>query len=95
MLRYRIAPQAIEDMREIWAYIAHDNPTAADKMLDSFDDAFEMLRSLPDSGRIRDELLPGIRSYPVGNYLIFYRHWPDWLEIYRIIHGNKDLDNEF
>ena len=95
MLRYRIAPQAIDDMRDIWCYIAQDNPTAADKMLDSFDDAFEMLRSLPDSGRIRDELLPGVRSYPVGNYLIFYRHWPDWLEIYRIIHGNKDLDTEF
>ena len=92
MLQYRIAPQAINDMSEIWVYIAHDNPVAADKMLDSFDDAFEMLRSLPDAGRIRDELSAGLRSYPVGNYLIFYRHWPDWLEIYRIIHGNKDLN---
>lgn len=40
----------------------------------------------------RDDLLPGVRAWAVGDYLIFYRIEPDAVEILRILHGARDLD---
>ncbi len=43
-------------------------------------------------GRARDDLRAGLRSYPVGRYLIIYRaNGPDVL-ILHIIHASRDLD---
>lgn len=43
-------------------------------------------------GRLRQELRPGLRSFPVGNYLILYYPIPEGIAILRIIHGARDLE---
>jgi toxin ParE1/3/4 len=42
-------------------------------------------------GAVRDELIPNLRSFPVGNYLIFYKPLPDGIEVLRVLHGARDL----
>jgi toxin ParE1/3/4 len=42
-------------------------------------------------GRQRDELRPGYRSFPVGQYLILYRVTDESVEIMHILHGKRDL----
>ncbi len=32
MTRYRFTPQALNDLFDIWSYIAQDNPEAADRV---------------------------------------------------------------
>lgn len=36
-------------------------------------------------------LLPGVRAWAVGDYVIFYRVDPDAVQILRILHGARDL----
>jgi toxin ParE1/3/4 len=42
-----------------------------------------------------DELLPGLRSFPVGRYLIFHRVDEDRVEIVRVLSAYRDLDSLF
>ncbi|MBU0674251.1 MAG: type II toxin-antitoxin system RelE/ParE family toxin [Proteobacteria bacterium] len=51
--------------------------------------------SSPEIGRLRDELLPGIRSFPVKRYIIFYRVTTNAIEVIRILSGYRDFDSVF
>jgi toxin ParE1/3/4 len=46
-------------------------------------------------GRIRSDLLPNLRSFPVGNYVIFYFPADDGIEVIRILHGARDIQQLF
>jgi toxin ParE1/3/4 len=35
--------------------------------------------------------VPGVRSFPVGNYLIFYRETGQGVEIIRVLHGATNV----
>ncbi|PYR67362.1 MAG: hypothetical protein DMF88_13040 [Acidobacteria bacterium] len=39
--------------------------------------------------------LPGIRSFPVGSYLVLYRIDGDDVVVQRIVRGSRDLDALF
>jgi toxin ParE1/3/4 len=46
----------------------------ADRLIDSITDRFFLLATHPYLGRNRDEdLRPGLRSFPSGEYVIIYR----------------------
>jgi plasmid stabilization system protein ParE len=47
MARVVRASPAKADAKEIWAYIAQDNPDAADRLLDRFDKLFRLLETKP------------------------------------------------
>lgn len=95
MSTYRIARPAQRDIQAIDDYISADSPDAADRLLESFRSAFELLATYPAAGRLRDELRPGVRSFPAGNYVIFYRLAGDMIEILRVLHGSRDIDAAF
>ena len=90
-----ISEQAIHDLEDIWLYIANDSPQAADKFLDSVFEQCQLFYSSPEMGRVREELLPGIRSFPIKRYVIFYRVIPGRVEIVRILSGYRDLESLF
>jgi toxin ParE1/3/4 len=46
-------------------------------------------------GRAREELLPGIRSFPFERYVVFYRVVKKTVEIVRLLHGARDIENIF
>jgi toxin ParE1/3/4 len=50
-----------------------------------------MLLENPLAGRERRELRAGLRSFPVGNFVIFYVPLPDGIEIIRVMHGRQDI----
>lgn len=54
-----------------------------------------MLARNPGSGRHREELAPGIQSFPFGRYIIFYHVFPGAIEIVRVLHGARDIDSLF
>jgi toxin ParE1/3/4 len=72
MLKILKRPEAENDLDEIWWYIAQDSPDCADKILDEIGEASRKLAQFANMGRNRDELHPGLKSFPVGMYLIFY-----------------------
>ena len=95
MAKILLKPQAETDLIEIWVYIAQDNPTAADQLLNTIDDKCLTLAESPLIGKARDELVPGVRSFPVGNYVLFYQLTEDGIEIIRVLHGARDIETLF
>jgi toxin ParE1/3/4 len=51
-----------------------------------------MLVQNPLAGRERPELRHGLRSFPVGSYVIFYVPLPDGIEVIRVVNGRQDID---
>ncbi len=95
MLRILKRPEAENDIEEIWLYIAQDNPDNADNLLDEIEETSLKLARFTSMGRNRDELYPGLKSFPVGKYIIFYLPVSGGLEIVRILHGMRDIDTFF
>jgi toxin ParE1/3/4 len=91
MAAIRRSALAEEDYRAIWRYIAADNPDAADRLLRRIDGKLELYARNPRMGTARDKLMPGLRSFPVGAYLAFYRITAEGIELVRLLHGARDL----
>jgi toxin ParE1/3/4 len=49
----------------------------------------------PLVGRPRAALGEGLRSFPVGNYLIFCTPAADGIDVARVIYGGRDLPGVF
>ena len=88
-------PRARDDLAEIWDYIADDSIKQADAFIDRIDSAFHLLAGQPMMGRERDELVPGLRSFPIGRYVIFYEPLPDGIAVVRVLHSARDIDAQF
>lgn len=95
MAKYSITSEAENDIEEILLYIVGGNLEAAILFNDRLEDIFNMLTDHPDAGRERPELSTGLRSFPLGNYLVFYRIWARNVAIVRVIHGARDLNEIF
>lgn len=95
MSRYYLSDQAREDLEEIWLYIAGNSVQAADGFVDEVISRFPTLAEQPGIGRQREELSPLLRSFPVSNYLIFYRPRSDGIDIVRVLSGFRDLPDFF
>ncbi|MBR7621491.1 type II toxin-antitoxin system RelE/ParE family toxin [Phenylobacterium sp. 20VBR1] len=85
--------RAEADLVDIWIYIAADSPAAAERVILKLEAAEGRLAEFPEMAPLREDLLPGVRAWAVGDYLIFYRVEPDAVEILRILHGARDLDD--
>jgi toxin ParE1/3/4 len=53
------------------------------------------LAGFPKMGVSREELRTDLRSQPVGNCLIFYFPLEDGIDIVRVLHGSRDIENLF
>jgi toxin ParE1/3/4 len=86
---------ARNDLDDIANYIRQDNPFRAQSFIEEIVAKFRIIAERPLSFPARDDLAKGIRSALHGNYLILFEAGDDVLEIVRIIHGTRDLDNLF
>jgi toxin ParE1/3/4 len=93
--KLRIAPAASADLIETWSYIADDSVANADAFIDKLYEALQSLARQPGLGRHREELAPGIQSFPFGRYIVFYRSVAGAIEIVRVLHGARDIENIF
>ena len=95
MPRVTRRPLAEADVLEIWDYIADDGIAAADRWVDRLDKQFRVLAMQPMMGRARDELAPGVRSFPFGRYVVFYLPLDGGIDVVRVLHGARDIDAAF
>jgi toxin ParE1/3/4 len=93
-MSHRVAPEAEADLDDTWCYIARKSGSLeiADRFTEFLSDRFYLLANHPYIGRRRDhELRPGLRSFPVRDYIILYRIEEDDVLILRILHGSRDI----
>src|SRR4051794_38870792 len=95
MARVIRSDEADSDIYSIANHIAADNLEAALRWLDTIDEKLARLAEFPGLGPARDELAPGLRSFPVGNYIIAYRRINDGIEVVRVLHGARELRRIF
>ena len=72
------------------------NVEAADRHVERLFEKCESLSHHPMMGRSREDLLQDARSFPMGNYVIFYlpRREGDGVTILRVLEGYRDINPE-
>lgn len=95
MMAYQFTQLAIDDIFEIWSYIARDNPEAADAVENAIYHACDFISRTPLAGRVRTDLthLP-LRFWfiqPYSNYVIVYDPAAKPLQIIRVLHGARNI----
>jgi toxin ParE1/3/4 len=96
MTRVRFTPQAKTDLLAINRFIALDNPDAARRLIAAIRQQCQTLAKFPDMGRLWEELKPPLRSFPVGNYLIFYRPGSGGgIEVIAVVSGYQEIEALF
>ena len=87
---HSLALEAEADLDDIWLYIATESGSieTADRLVESITRRFFLLAMQPHMGRRRDDdLRPGVRTFPVGEYAIAYRLDGDDVRILRVLRG--------
>ena len=51
-----------------------------------------MLSEHRHAGRARPELGEEVRSFPIGNYVVFYKPLAAGIELVRVLSGYRDID---
>lgn len=92
-MRVMITPRAQTDLEKIGDYIAEENPdraiSFARELIDRCLSLSENLERLPIVERLSDT---GMRKLTYGNYLIFYRVYPDRVAVARVLHATSDYE---
>ena len=86
-------PRALLDFAEIWSYIAEHSVTRADTFAGRIDRTLRLVARQPNVGRARPELYPGLRSFVIGKYVLFYLPLPKGVEVIRLLHGARDIES--
>ena len=89
-MKLKFTRQSKQDLDDIWDYIAQDNRDAADGFIDSLYKKCALFVERPEIGRERPEIRTGVRSFPVGNYLVFYHLQEGTVTIDRFLSGYRD-----
>jgi toxin ParE1/3/4 len=95
MSSYHFSSAANSDLEKIVLYLFDLNPSAANHFLTSLEETCVLLAEHPLIGRPRPEFGEDLRSFALGNYLIFYVPGADQINIARIIYGGRDLPGVF
>jgi len=88
-------PASLQDFDNIWDYIGGDSEKRAAAFIRKIEKALALLAENPEMGRTRNDLETNLRSFPVGNYVIFYEVIVGGIEVLRVLHGARDIPDIF
>ena len=88
----KLTDQAKDDLLGIWYRIGSNrDERTADRFTAKILAKCQSHALFPHSGRLRAELSPDLRSFPVAPYVVFYRPVKDTILVVRILHGHRDI----
>jgi plasmid stabilization system protein ParE len=92
---YQLTPRALNDLDEIWNYIAEDNEVAATRVESAIFFACASLARNPHLGSKRNEITSrSVRFWTVTrfpNYIVVYRPDTKPLQVIAVLHGKRDV----
>ncbi len=94
ILRY--LPVAVDDLISIFDWIANDSPANAAAFVEKLDQRIGNLTTHPFIGHVPcDEKLKnsGYRILVIESHLVFYIIRGKTIEIHRVVHGSRNLDD--
>ncbi len=95
MADVKFSSLAETDIEDISLYFLKYSKNSARKFLKELMSKFQLLAKNPKIGRAHDEFFLNLRSFPDRDYIIFYFPIENGVEIYRVLHGTRDIDSLF
>ena len=98
MLKLRISPIVVKDLKDIRDYIAEDNEEYAAKTLNEIYGKFENLQMFPGIGTNLSKRVSFRTDYKYAiweDYVIIYKVSSEYVEIYRVINRYQDITSIF
>ena len=92
----RYLPVAVDDLVSIFEWITNDSPANAAAFVERLDQHIGILKTHPLLGHVpRDENLKnsGYLILVIESYLVFYMIRGRTVEIHRVVHGSRNLDD--
>ena len=92
-MAHSLSPRAQADIDDIAYYVSVESGSleTAHRFLESIYRRFLLLGQYPHAGRRRDDLRSGVRSFPIGEYVVLYRVERKDVLIQRVVRGSRDL----
>jgi toxin ParE1/3/4 len=96
--RIRRTVQVHDDIVQIYRYVHERSPQNAERVFDAIERSIRALLDTPGVGRrwnSPDARLEGMRVTivtPYRNFLVFFRATADGIEVYRVVHGARELE---
>ncbi len=94
-MEIRLLPEAEFDLDEVWLYVVKVSSSIelANRFVDRITDQIGLLGRQPHLGRSRwEDLGMEMRSFPVGEFVIFYRVENEVVHIRRVLRGSRDIE---
>jgi toxin ParE1/3/4 len=94
-------PQAERDIEECFVFIAEDNLDTGVYFLAAIEDSLEQIAKFPLIGKQRgfaDKQFQNVRMWRVKgfeSYLIFYAVTENQIEMIRLLHSSRDIEDLF
>ena len=98
MLKLRISPIVVKDLKNIKDYIAEDNEEYAAKTIKEIYDKFENLQMFPGMGSDLSRRVSFRTNYKYAiweDYVIIYKISSEYVEIYRVTNRYQDITKIF
>lgn len=90
---------AMRDLADVfYHYLDRGSPKSARRFLAQAEATFQRLARMPLMGALHkpdEPLHPGLRYFAISRfrkYLVFYVPVDEGIEVYRVLHGARDLD---
>jgi toxin ParE1/3/4 len=93
--KVKITPLAETDLEDIWTYIATHSIESANRTISDLMKTFNLLAESPALGRDKPELIVNVRSFPHKKYIVFYFPTDDGVEIFRVLHAARNIEDVF
>lgn len=94
-MKVEIGARALADLEDIAAYIARDNPQAAEAWVDRLLETAEKAALQPLGGRVVPEIGdPTLREVFLRSYRVVYRVEPERILVVTILEGHRRLRRE-
>jgi toxin ParE1/3/4 len=88
---FQLHPGAVQDITEIWQFIAQDNLSAAARLREDILESVRKLAAFPHQGHKRPDLTSRpLRFQTIRDYLIAYAPEEKPIVVIAIIHGRRN-----
>lgn len=98
MMKLRINPLVVKDLKEIRDFIADDNPDKAAETIDNIYKTFENVQQFPSLGADLSKRVSFKTDYKYAvweNYIVLYKIGNEYVEIYRVVNRFQDITRIF
>jgi len=95
-MNFRVSAAAARDLDEIFFFwAARAGLQVADRIVDSITERFWLPGEYPSAGKSAGNISRGVKCFPAGKYLIYYRKARRGTDILHIFHGARNQTPAF